>query len=242
MAKITVYGMEKYLNSLGKSLFSGVTFPTGIDRDVAINECIIQSNEFEVLYPDGDFFIEAVTQWSKKYALTFAKWVEGFAAEFSPIDNYDRNESWEDHKGSEDKTTYGKKNTTTYGKTDSTTYGKTDTTTFGKTTTETHEVSAYDSTAYQPKDKTITGTANTDSIASTGTDSIASTGTDSDQLSGSDTVTGKENSSHKGRIHGNIGVMRTTDILQGWINFYNDNTIYKLIADTFVAEFCIMVY
>ena len=210
MAKITVIGMEKYLNTLGKSLFSGVTFPTGINRETAINEILIQANEFEVLYSDGDFFTEAVTQWAKKYALTFEKWVEGFASEFSPIDNYDRQESWEDHKGSEDKTTYGKKTTTT----------------FGKTTTDTHEVSAYDSSSYQPKDKNTQTTANTDS----------------DQLSGSDTITGKENSSHKGHVHGNIGVMKTTDILQGWIDFYYDNTIYKLIADTFVAEFCIMVY
>ena len=194
MAKITVYGMEKYLNSLGKSLFSGVTFPEGIDRATAINECIIASNEFEVLYSDGDFFIEAVTQWAKKYQLTWAKWVEGFASEFSPIDNYDRQESWEDHKGYEDKTTYG------------------------KTTTDTHEVSAYDSSGYSPKDKTTTGTAN------------------------SDTVNYKENSSHKGHVHGNIGVMRTTDILQGWIDFYKDNTVYKLIADSFVSEFCIQIY
>ena len=210
MAKITVYGMEKYLNSLGKSLFSGVTFPNGINRETAINEILIQANEFEVLYPDGDFFTEAVTQWAKKYALTFAKWVEGFAAEFSPIDNYDRNEFWEDHSTGEDKTTYGKKNTTTYG----------------KTTTDTHEVSAYDSSTYQPKDKNTQTTANTDS----------------DQLSGSDTTGLKNDSAHTGRIHGNIGVMKTTDILQGWIDFYNDNTIYKLIADTFVSEFCIQVY
>ena len=222
MAKITVYGMEKWLNSQGKSLFDGVTFPAGIVKDIAINEIIIQSNDFEVLYSDADFMTEAVTQWANKYNLTFTKWVEGFASEFSPIDNYDRQESWEDHSGSEDKTTYGKKNTTTHGKTDTTTYGRTDT----------HEVSPYDSNAYVGKDKTTLSNK----------DSVATTGTDSDTLSGSDTVTGKENSSHKGHIHGNIGVMKTTEILQGWLDFYKDNTIYKLIADTFVSEFCIMVY
>ena len=191
---MTVYGAEKYLNSLNTSLFADVTFPTGIDRTTAINNIILKCDEFPILYSNLDFFKEAVKVWASKYSLAWSKWVEGFAAEFSPIDNYDRNESWEDHSGAEDKTTFGRK------------------------TTETHEVSAMDSSAYQPKDKTVT------------------------DLSNSDTVTNKTNSSHKGRIHGNVGVMKTTEILAGWMDFYKDYNIYDIMADTFVREFCILVY
>ena len=207
---LTVMGAEKYLNSLDDSLFAGVEFPEGIDRTTAINNILLESGEFPVLYSDLDFFKEAVTVWGSKYNLAFAKWVQGFAEEFSPIDNYDRYESWEDHSGSEDKTTYGKKNTTTYG----------------KTTTDTYEVSAANASGYQAKNKNTNTTSNTDS----------------DQLSGSDTITNKTNSSHTGRVHGNIGVMTTTDILSGWMKFYKDYNIYDIMADTFVREFCILVY
>ena len=191
---MTVYGAEKHLNYFNDSLFADVNFPTGIDRDTAINNIIMACGEFPILYTNLDFFKECVTVWGNKYGLAFAKWVEGFASEFSPIDNYDRNEYWEDHSGSEDKTTFGRK------------------------TTETHEVSAANSSNYQPKDKNTT------------------------DLSNSDTTTTKANSKHEGRIHGNIGVMRTTDILEGWMNFYKDYNIYDIMADTFVREFCILVY
>ena len=191
---LTVMGAEKYLNSINDSLFAGVTFPTGIDRATAINNILLKAGEFPVLYSDIDFFKEAVTVWGAKYSLAFAKWVEGFAEEFSPIDNYDRYEFWEDHATGQDKTTYG------------------------KTTTDTYEVSAANSSGYQAKNKNTNSTANTD------------------------TLDNKADSAHTGRIHGNIGVMTTTDILAGWMKFYKDYNIYDIMADTFVREFCILVY
>lgn len=223
---LTVMGAEKYLNSINDSLFAGVTFPEGIDRTTAINNILLECGEFPVLYSDLDFFKEAVTTWGNKYNLAFEKWVQGFAEEFSPIDNYDRHEFWEDHSTGQDKTSYGKKNTTTYGKKNTTTYGK--------TTTDTYEVSAANDSGYQAKNKNTNATSNTDS------DQLS--GSDSDQLSGIDTIDNKADSAHTGRIHGNIGVMRTTDILSGWLQFYKDYNIYDIMADTFVREFCILVY
>lgn len=175
---MTVYGAEQYLNALNDSLFAGVTFPEGINRTTAINNIILKSGEFPILYSNLDFFKEAVTTWGSKYGLAFEKWVEGFASEFSPIDNYDRNEKWTD-------------------------------TASGSTSSET-QVSAYDSSTYQPKSKLVT--------------------------------TPGDKNTHEGRIHGNIGVMKTTDILAGWMDFYKDYNIYDIIADTFVREFCALVY
>lgn len=252
--KITVVGLENFMQSQGKSLFTKLVLPDEVDRDTCINSCILRANEFEVLYPDGDFFAEMVGLWSSRYQLTFNKWVEGFAAEFSPIDNYDRQEEWEDHSGSEDKTKYGKKEITDFGHSEDTTYGKSSDTTYGKTDTlqpgkiDTHEVSAFDSGTYQPKDRnTESGTttdtlSGVDSVVLSGSDTLHWSGKDTVELSGTDTVTGKNNSSHKGRVHGNIGVMTTTDILAGWTDFYKDHNIYDLIAELFVTQFCIMVY
>lgn len=236
--KITVYGLERFMQSQNKSLFNQLVLPEGIDRDTCINSCILAANEFEVLYPDGDFFAEMVGLWSSRYKLTFEKWVQGFAEEFSPIDNYDRQEEWEDHRGTEDKTTYGKKSKTEYGKEVDTTYGKIDTLEPGQI--DTHEVSAFDSNTYQPKDKNTESGKTVDTLS--GTDSVDESGSDTTTLSGSDTTTGKDNSSHKGRVHGNIGVMTTTDILAGWTNFYKDYNIYDLISQLFVNQFCILVY
>lgn len=175
---MTVYGAEKHLNYFNDSLFADVNFPTGIDRDTAINNIIMACGEFPILYTNLDFFKECVTVWGNKYSLAFAKWVEGFAEDFSPIDNYDRQEKWTD-------------------------------TASGSSTTET-QVSAANSSTYQPKNKIIS--------------------------------TPGDKNTHEGRIHGNIGVMRTTDILEGWMEFYKNYNVYDIMADTFVREFCILVY
>lgn len=175
---MTVYGAEQYLNYFNDSLFKDVSFPTEIDRDIAINNIILKCDEFPILYTDLDFFKEVIKVWAGKYSLAWEKWVEGFAAEFSPIDNYDRNEKWTD-------------------------------TASGSSTTET-QVSAMDSSSYQPKNK-ITSSPG-------------------------------DKNTHEGRIHGNIGVMKTTEILAGWMDFYKDYNIYDIMADTFVREFCILVY
>lgn len=151
MSKITVIGMERYLNYSNDSLFADATFPEGIDKDQVVNTCLLRSGEFEVLYSDANFMKEQVTFWSRRYALTFQKWLEGFEAEFNPIENYDRQEHWTDEHGG------------------SFTHGKTESVLNGLTTT--NEVSAYDSSSFQPESKTT----------NSGTDKTTFSGTDQDE-------------------------------------------------------------
>ena len=178
MASMTIEAIERFLARDNKSMFADVVFPDGIDKTIAVNEIIRASSPFEVLYADGDYLIEAVKQWSNKYYYTFEKWQKGFAEDFSPVDNYDRQEKWTDEMS-------------------------------GTDTSET-QVSAYDSSNYVPQTKI--------------------------------TDTPKHKNTHEGRVHGNIGVTTSTDVLTKWTDFYNKYNIYNLISDCFVSEFCIMVY
>lgn len=137
---LTVIGLENYLQQYGKSLFSGVTFPAGIDKETAVNNILMESGEFEVLYADPDFMTEAITLWCNSRYHDFEKWLEGLNASFSPIENYDRYEEYKDTEG------------TSGNATGSSTSSSTDLT----------DVSAYDSSGYQPKDKlTSSGSSTT---------------------------------------------------------------------------------
>ena len=218
MAKVTIIGLENYLNYFDDSLFTNLTFPDGINKDLAVNTCLLRSNEFESLYSDPNFLKEQITRRGNQYNPTFAKWVTGFAATYNPIENYDKSEDWTDTTNN--KITYGKTETTTYGKTDDTTYGK----------TVTNEVSAYDQSGYQPESKSTNGGKDTSKLS--GKDTLANTG--------SDTTNGGVK--HTGRIHGNIGVTTAPKMLEEYTAFYKDHNIYDLIADIFVTEFCVMVY
>lgn len=139
--------------------------------------------------------------------------------EYNPIENYDRMESWTDKGGG----TFQK------GKVDTEeTFSKgTVTTTFGKVSDSTHKVAAFNSSTPE--------VANTDNTTDSGSDSQTfgadtSHGSVTNGLDES-TTTGK----HEGRIHGNIGVTTSQQMMQAEIDLskaYNFlDEVCKLYAD-----------
>lgn len=90
----TVIGSEKFLNAEGKSLFSDMTLPEGINRETLINRILLRSGEFEILYSDLDFFTEAIKNWADSYARTFERWIKALSIDYAPLENYDRIEEW----------------------------------------------------------------------------------------------------------------------------------------------------
>lgn len=102
-AKMTLIGMYNY----DSTLFNDMFFPAGIEKDLVISSLLMQSGEFEVLYPDPVFLKNAMKVWSSKWYRTFAEWYKGTLAEWNPIYNYDRYEVAQDdgNKKYESKTT-----------------------------------------------------------------------------------------------------------------------------------------
>ena len=189
-AKYTIIGLENYLQYSGKSLFSGVTFPDGIDKESAVNQILMECGEFEVLYSDPDFMTEAITLWSKNRQQTFSKWMEALSATFNPLENYDRYDEYTDTEGI--------------------------TRSVNSNNTDLSDVSAFDSATYQPKDKVTS--------------------------SGSSTNKSDRTLKHELHSHGNIGVVRASEMLSEYVDVYNKYNIYHLIAADFVPRFTIMVY
>lgn len=217
-ARMTMIGLYNYDNTL----FDNLTFPSGIDKDLAINQILMSCGEFELLYPNLEFMKFQIENWGKKYFFTFDKWVKALAEEFNPIHNYDRHEEFEDeHK--------------TGQQTDRTSRGNAATangTTASNLNSTQRDVSAYDSASYQPKEK------------ETGSGSNSASGnaiTSSNDIS-KDVSSGTENIKHKAHIYGNIGVTTSTAMLTEYTNFYKNFNIYEQIADLFVNEFCIRLY
>lgn len=92
MATMTLTGLYNYNNNL----FSKLSLPAGIDKDIAIGAILQTSGEFEVLYPDYDFCKEMIGVINKKWNRTFTKWYNALQLTYDPIYNYDRYESWTD--------------------------------------------------------------------------------------------------------------------------------------------------
>ena len=102
----------------------------------------------------------------------------------------------------------------------STSRGTSDTTTSGSVT---NDVSAYDSSGYQPKEKTTTSETIDNDTTDSNTSTLDNTGV------------------HTGRIHGNIGVTTSQQMLESELDLGYWN-IYSRITDMFLREFCILIY
>ena len=193
-AKLTLIGLYNYDNTI----FDLLNVPEGITKDTLVNNILLKSSEFEVLYPDPDFMKSAIGDFSNAWQPTFERWVNALALEYNPLENYDRKEDWTDTRN-------GHNSGTTSGRTNSTT---------------TNKVSAYDAG---------------DDLTTHDQDTVV--GADSSSSSGES----HEGAKHDGRVHGNIGVTTSQQMLMSELDLGYWN-IYERIIGLFLTEFVLPIY
>ena len=212
-AKMTLIGMEAYLNP-EHSVFENLELPEGIDKDDLIGVITLRCQEFELLYSDPDFMTAAVTLWGKKYAWTFAKWVELFNKEYDPLYNKDYHEVSQDtHSGSAHNSGNTQTTNNLQNQLDATT---------------THSEKAYNSgSTFVPttQDETHSAAADTGTV----------TGTFGNNSSDSYTR------GHSYHGYGNIGITSAQELFLKQLDVTKNN-LYEMISDLFCQEFCIMIY
>ena len=244
-AKITLFSFAQWMHLNDKDLFSEMTLPEGIDKDLLTDNILLQGGEFEVVYADPDFMQYAIGSWSRKHYRTFEKWLNALDIEYNPLENYDRDEEWTDETDGE-KNTLGRRdsgNTRTFDNSDEEVRDISDETVFDKTTTTENKVSAYDSSTYQNAAQDTVDEDGTITVNGTGTNTFNHTGTIDDKYGEgfSSKDTDETTVTHKGRIHGNIGVTTSQQMLQAELDISTWN-IYEHITDLFLSEFVILIY
>lgn len=224
MAKITLIGMEQFLNP-EHSVFEDLELPEGIDKDILINTILLRCNEFELLYPDPNFMTAAVTVWGKKHYWTFDKWIKVMNKEYDPLYNKDYHEEWTDtHEGSG-------MNSGSDSRSDD--YTRTDNLKAETDITDTHSEKAMNDTNFVATTKDVTD----GEVKNTGTQKNAGT---SDGTFGSESSDEYENT-HEYHGYGNIGIMSSQQLFRDEVST-TSWSIYEAISDMFCSEFCIMIY
>lgn len=229
-AKMTLLGLQTVLNKLDDDLFSEVELPEGIDLDTLKSNILLKGADFEVLYADPFFMKDVFSLVAKKWYRTFEKWVDALAIEYAPLENYDRNELL---------TEQFYKTTSTSARRDSgntRTFDNSDTTTPHTTVTEETKVSAYDSSTYQPSQQVTTTPTGTGDV-------LSHSGTVKDEYGEGSSGNENENSTntHSGRIHGNVGVTTSQQMLEAELKIAEWN-LYEHITDVFLSETVIPIY
>lgn len=232
-SKITLIGMEKFLNP-DHSIFEELTLPEGIDKDTFIGAVILRCQEFEVLYSDPEFMIQAVKVWGMKNYWTFDRWVKLINKEYDPLYNKDYHEEVTDtHGGQYSKTGSG---SSSGSSSESSDYTRTDN--LANSNTDTHSEKAYNSgSTFVETTKDETSGSNTGTQRNAGQTAESVSNQSSNSETGGDSYT----NTHNSHGYGNIGVTAAQTLFMKETEVASWN-MYEHMADLFASEFCLMIY
>lgn len=214
MAMLTIMGMYDYDNTI----FDSLTLPTGLDRASAIDAIVLECAELECLYPSVPFLKRAIGIWSATMQSSFNRVWSSVNLEYNPIENYDRQES---------ETTSG---TRQHSGQDITTGSNTDTRTISDSGSVQNKIAGFDASALVDHDSGTSSRSGTDSA----------TGTDRTELTHGEKIA--DAGSRTSRVHGNIGVTTSQQMLESELDLVPRLNFYRYLAEEFKRRFCILVY
>ena len=269
MAKLTLWGIRDFYKDMYQTdIFDSINLPvstkitTSNMKTGVYNTIIANGGEFGVLYPDPVLFMDQIAWWSMGKLPVWQRTLNALELDYNPIENYDRMENWVDTdtgtiKDSGKNT--GTNNSAASGKTVSNsendiakTLAASGKTVLDGDASETENVSAYNVSTFSPNTEKISAVDNTETntIAQneneTGTSSNTETNTNArtDKTETTNDSTQTKNLAHNrsGRAHGNIGVTTSQQMLEQEFEIAKVSSIFEIIADDFIRQFCIMVY
>lgn len=214
MARLTLWGIYQY----DSTLFDGVVLPDGIDKDNLVANIMRNSGDLYPYHQVPEYLKSNINYWFSRRLFDFERMYEALRVEYSPIENYDRKEN----------TTRNYENSGTDK--ESTTLGSTTTSTNIGSNDNENKVSAYNESDYTNREK------DTQSYNSTLTNT--GSGTDTKQ-----TEYGlKRKEVEDVRVHGNIGVTTSQQMIESEMELRAKYDIYKIISREFEREFLVQVY
>lgn len=250
---MSILGLYNYDNTL----FANLSVPSDFDstdKQLLVDNLVTELAELEVVYPTPVFMKSAIGFWSAKELPTWEKIYAAAQAEYNPIENYDRQESSTDvtdgtkqHSGTDSVTNSGTDTLTNSGS-DTSTQSGTDTVNNTGTDTTTNQISSYDTANLQTHDTssllhghsqaTIYG--HVDTFAHGHVESVLH-GLSQATLHG-EKIDDDITQTHTSRIHGNIGVTTSQQMLEQELAVAPKLNVMNYIIESFKNRFCIMVW
>lgn len=234
MALMTVMGLYNYDNTI----FDNLMLPDGVDKPTLIDNIVLETAELECIYPTPVFLKTAIGLWSNVQFLTWDRVYTAMNLEYNPIENYDRQET-ETTTGTR---AHSGKDTTTRSGTVSETGSTTGSTqgTASESGTTTNKIAGFDSTTLVDHDSSTGSNTRQASDSSTGSSTRSGSDSSTQELTHGEQIA--DSGSRTSRIHGNIGVTTSQQMLQSELDIAPNLNIYQYITADFRKRFCIEVY
>lgn len=234
MALLTVMGLYNYDNTI----FENLMLPDGVDKPTLVDNIILETAELECIYPTPVFLKTAIGLWSNVQFLTWDRVYTAMNLEYNPIENYDRQET-ETTTGTR---AHSGKDTTTRSGTVSETGSTTESTqgTVSDSGSTANKIAGFDSTRLADRDSSTVSNTRQASDSSTGSSTRSGTDSSTQELTHGEQIA--DSGSRTSRIHGNIGVTTSQQMLQSELDIAPNLNIYQYITADFRKRFCIEVY
>ena len=216
-AWISILGLYEYDNTI----FDQMYVPLGMDKNLLIDNILLECAELEVLLPDPAVMQKAVGFWSRSQARVWDKLQETTQFEYNPIWNKDGTVKEKETRN----LTETRDLTDTHNLTATRNLHSTD------TGTVTNQRSAYNASTFQNQEQ------DTRNLAGSDTGTVTDTGT----LKDTGTVNDAGTISRERIEQGNIGVTTTQQMIKEEREVDQFN-MYDYIVRSFKERFCIMVY
>lgn len=211
------------------TLFDELELPGSMNKDVLIDNILYEAATLEAYYPDPNFMKFMIGRWSFMNQSVWQKLYDTTVLEYNPIFNYDRTEEWSENEQMFDKRTLAGTERET-----STDNSSGEIRSSGTVQSELN-VSGYNESSYVPSEQTIE-TPDTLTSNTSETDRIVSI-----DKNDTENMDRKRDNIRTGRAFGNIGVTTTQQMIQQERETVLFN-MYKVITDSFIERFCLMIY
>lgn len=252
-ASLSLVGMYNW----NSTLFDGMAFPSGFDssdKQLFVNNLVMECAELEVLYSDWDFLKAAIDLWSHKELITWERLYQLSIMQYNPIENYNRTEKTNvqnrgalTHSGTDSVAGSGNDSDVSTGYDSVVGSGNTSDVSTG-TDTITRSVTSFDSNTYQPAEKTEDGkgTTITHNRADTETYNRNSTVTHNHGTTDTTTyghvITDSTGTLTQSTISGNIGVTTSQQMATQELELAPKLNIINIMIESFRERFCLLVY
>lgn len=211
------------------TLFDELELPGSMNKDVLIDNILYEAATLEAYYPDPNFMKFMIGRWSFMNQSVWQKLYDTTVLEYNPIFNYDRTEEWSENEQMLDKRTL------TGSEMETSTDNSSGEIRSSGTVQSELNVSGYNESSYVPREQTIE-TPDTLTSNTSETDRIVSI-----DKNDTENMDRKRNNIRTGRAFGNIGVTTTQQMIQQERETVLFN-MYKVITDSFIERFCLMIY
>ncbi len=208
------------------TIFNNMVVPRGINLSDVVDNIIFKYGDAPLMVPDPAVMKYYIKNWSRKRIAQWQRFLDAVNLEYDPIENYDRREerSSQLQHGHTIKTDDDLKHGENIKTDDDLTHGL----------TVENQISADNATTYQADSKGVNSGQDQRDI------SEAHSGTDERDIS--EAHSGTDTTTETSRIHGNIGVTTSQQMLQSELDLIPALSLIDYITEDFHTEFCLYVY